>query len=155
MSENKVGAPTKYKPEYCEMLVTHMAKGLSYESFGATLTPRISRSALYLWEKEHDEFMNAKKTGADASLLFWEQHGIDGLYSTKEEKYNEKTGRIESSISKSLNSAVWIVNMKNRHKWTDRVEIKDESPRVIKLQYSLDEDDKKPGDVNEPDKKSG
>ena len=30
---NPVGRPTKYKPEYCEMLIEHMSEGLSFESF--------------------------------------------------------------------------------------------------------------------------
>ena len=114
MSDKKPeGRPSKYKPEYCSKLVEHMAQGLSFESFAAVI--KVNRDTLNEWAKVHDEFSVAKKEALDANLLFWEKHGIDGLYSTSE--YDRETG---NTISKSLNATVWIFNMKNRHKWRDK-----------------------------------
>lgn len=164
MSETKddkpFGRPPEYKTEYCQMLIDHMTKGLSFESFAGKI--KTCRATLYNWVDKYPDFIDAKKTGADASLLFWEQHGIDGLYSTKEDEYDEKTGRLKKSVSKSLNSAVWIVNMKNRHKWTDRVEVKNNGPVQINLGYTLgpprdpyEKTTQEPGHDDEPVEKPG
>ena len=114
MSEDSnAGRPSKYKPEHCSMLIEHMASGLSFESFAAAIG--VNRDSLYEWTKVHEEFSDAKKEGFDKNLLFWEKHGINGLYSTSE--YDRESG---NTISKSLNATVWIFNMKNRHKWRDK-----------------------------------
>jgi len=106
------GRPTKYRDEYCDLLVEHMRKGFSYESFAAKI--QVHRSVLYDWEKVSPEWLEAKRIAIDVNLLFWEQQGIDGLYNSTE--YED--GKIVSS--KSLNATVWIFNMKNRHGWRDK-----------------------------------
>lgn len=119
MSESKpVGRPSKYKLEYCEMLIEHMSGGYSFESFAGTI--RVNRDSLYEWEKVHPEFSDAKKVGVEASRLFWEAQGIDGLYSTTE--YNEDGKPLKS---KSINASIWIFNMKNRFRdqWHDKQQI--------------------------------
>ena len=111
MSENnsKVGRPSKFKKEYCNELVDHMEKGLSFESFAAVIN--VNRDTLYEWAKVHSEFSDAQKLGQEKSRLFWEQKGIDGLF-------NESFG--EGQGSRSLNATVWIFNMKNRFGWRDK-----------------------------------
>lgn len=114
--ENKLGRPSKYKPEYCEQLVEHMNSGLSFESFAAVIG--VNRDTLYEWTKVHSEFSDAQKEGLDKSLLFWEKLGIDNIINTSEsESFGEGQG---SSKSRSLNSSVYIFNMKNRFKWKDK-----------------------------------
>lgn len=113
MPENPIGRPSKYKPEYCQLLIEHMSTGLSFESFAAVI--KVNRDTLYAWEKDYPEFSDAKKEAFEQNLLFWEKHGIDGLYNTTE--YDEKG---KPTSSKSINSTVWIFNMKNRHKWGDK-----------------------------------
>ncbi len=145
------GRPTLYKPEYCQMLIDHMAQGLSFESFGGVVD--VSKQTLYDWEKVNPEFLDAKKRGESHSRLVWEKHGIEGLYSTETCEY--ENGRLSSKTSKSMNTGIWCLNMKNRFKWTDRVEVEDKSPKTIKLQYSLDDDksdDKGNGPADESDK---
>lgn len=112
----KTGRPTDYRPEYCQQLIEHMASGLSYESFAGVI--EVSRQTIYDWEKVHEPFLDAKKIGAERNLLYWEKTGQDGLWD--ETEYDEK-GR--ASFKKSLNSTVWIFNMKNRHRWKDKQEI--------------------------------
>ncbi len=103
LEEPKVGRPTKYKQEFCQLLIDHMSTGLSFESFAAEIG--VNRDSLYEWESVHAEFSDAKKEGISKNLLFWEKQGIAGLWGNKEN---------------SFNSTVWIFNMKNRHKWRDK-----------------------------------
>ena len=111
MAKNQ-GQPTKYKEEYCELLIEHMNQGLSYESFAGAVGA--SRQALYDWEKVHEEFAQAKEIAWERSRVFWEKLGIDHILNT-----SESTTGIGSS-SKSLNASVWIFNMKNRFGWRDK-----------------------------------
>lgn len=100
---NPVGRPTKYKPEYCQKLIKHMSKGLSFECFGATIG--VARDAVYEWPKKHPEFAEAKAAALDASLLWWEEQGQKGMWVDKE-------GPV-------LNNTIWVFSMKNRHGWRD------------------------------------
>lgn len=109
------GAPSKYDPTYTEMLIGHMASGLSYESFAGVIG--ISRATLYNWEEAHEEFLDAKKKGSEKNLLYWEQVGQEGLWDITEYADGKPV------FKKALNSTVWIFSMKNRHKWKDRQEI--------------------------------
>jgi hypothetical protein len=104
---HKRGRPTKYKKEYCELLVQHMKKGLSFETFAVRLD--VTRSILYDWLKRHPEFVEAKEKGTLASMLAWEQIGIG----------------LATGIHKQGNPAVWIFNMKCRFpkRWMPKKEI--------------------------------
>jgi hypothetical protein len=106
-----------YKPEYCEMLIDHMAQGLSFESFCGSIN--IVKRTGYTWVKEHPDFAEAKDIGFEKNREFWEKVGIEGLWGDKDSRFN---------------STVWVFNMKNRHGWRDRVEMigKDGGP----IQYA-------------------
>lgn len=117
---SNMGAPTKYDPSFCEALIQHMAKGLSFETFGAALpqeaptkenpTPKrrhASRATMYEWEKQHADFSDAKKIGEVYCQLFWERLGIMGA----------------SGKYKGFNAAAYIFNKKNRFKWKDKHEV--------------------------------
>lgn len=112
--KRKEGRPSKYDKNYCEMLITHMADGLSFESFGGVVS--VNRDTLYAWEKAHPEFSDAKKSGSAKCQLYWEKVGRDGLY---HEVIKTDDG---TTVNRSINSAIWIFNMKNRFKWRDRIE---------------------------------
>lgn len=86
--EKPIGAPPSYRPELCEMLVEHMASGLSYETFAATIGT--SRRTIYGWEKIYPEWEEAKAIGKEASRLFYEQAGRDGMLG-KIKKFNAAT----------------------------------------------------------------
>lgn len=116
--KNPIGRPSKYKPEYCQELIEHMRQGFSFESFaGLTM---VNVDTLYEWTKVHQDFSDAKKTGFDLSRLFWEKIGIDNILNTSE-NFGEGAG----SKSQSINSTVYIFNLKNRFpkEWRDRQEI--------------------------------
>lgn len=96
------------------MLIEHMRGGLSYESFAGIIG--VVKQTLYNWEKEHDEFLDARKQGDMLSLLYWERKGIDGLHN---ESFKDEDGM---TVNRSINATMWIFNMKNRHKWRDKHE---------------------------------
>jgi len=130
-SENKLGRPTKYLPEYCDMIIEHCSEGYSFDSFAGKIG--INQDTLYNWCKLFPEFSVAKSTALEKARLFWEKQGIDGLYSITE--YDEKTGR--PTKSKSLSSSVWIYNMKNRFskEWSDRVPEQKDSNTTVNIAF--------------------
>lgn len=119
----KLGRPTKYKEEYCQMLIEHMSSGLSFESFAAVID--VNRDTLYEWAKVHSDFSDTKKRAFDKCLLWWEKAGIAGLWGTKDSQFN---------------TGVFVFSMKNRFKWTDKVEVTggDENTKPIMLSYKVE-----------------
>lgn len=101
----KVGPPFKYKKENCELLVDHMTKGLSYESFAGLVG--VTRDCLYKWEKAHVEFGEAKRVGKEKMLLLFERMGIQAM-----------AGKI-----KGFNAATYIFTMKNKCGWSDKLDV--------------------------------
>jgi hypothetical protein len=73
MASKRPGQPTKYRPEYCELLEIHRSNGYSFETFGATLIPSVHRDTLYEWANKHPEFSDAKKKAKDLGQLYWEK----------------------------------------------------------------------------------
>jgi len=65
------GRPTNYKPEYCQMLIDHMASGLSFKSFAGVVG--VHFDTLYEWVKVHTEFSDSKKIGLPKGLLTYEK----------------------------------------------------------------------------------
>lgn len=133
MGARKQGQPTKYKPEYCQMLKDHMGSGLSYISFAAVI--KVNVDTLYEWEKDQPIFSETKKEAFNLNRLFWEKAGVDGLWDQKE--YDEK-GRVSSQ--KSINSTLYIFNMKNRFpkEWRDRTEVKKETEHSVEKETSAE-----------------
>lgn len=103
--ETKMGRPIEYKPEYCDLLKEHMAKGYSFEAFAADINSH--KDTLYEWVKTYPDFSDSKRIGESVSLKFWEGLGVGGV-----------VGQIDG-----FNTTAWIFNMKNRHKWSDRNEV--------------------------------
>ncbi len=69
--EDKGGAPTKYEPRFCQMLIARCKNGKSFESFGSEVG--VDRDTLYEWAKEHREFSDAKAIGKQHLLDFYEE----------------------------------------------------------------------------------
>jgi hypothetical protein len=132
------GRPTDYLPKYCEMIVEYAKAGGSYAAFAGSI--QTTRATLNNWAIAHPDFFDAKRTAYYISLEFWEKLGINNIISTSE---TTKNGKESTTFSKSLNSAVWIYNMKCRFKeeWTEIQKIKqiiDETSKqtqTIKIAY--------------------
>lgn len=122
-SPKPIGRPTKYKEEYCNHLIEHMANGFSFESFAAHCNVNID--TLYEWCKVHEAFSEAKKIGKPKSLYKLEQIGMAGML-----------GKI-----KNFNPASWIFTCKNRHPdmFQDKFEMKHEQQKPFILNYKIDE----------------
>lgn len=103
--KNLGGAPTKYKEEYCQMIIEHMEKGLSASSFAGTIG--VSSRSITNWADEHKEFKKALEIAEARALLYWEALGIDAILGNR----------------KNFNTPVFIFTMKNRFKWSDRSDL--------------------------------
>ena len=114
------------------MLIEHMAKGFSFESFAGLIEVQIS--TIYNWLELEKDFSEAKNMAFDKSRLFWERIGIEFLVN----KYQ----------GDNLNTTLWIFNMKNRFGWRDVKEEKESNEKPIASVYKLHE-------PNKPDTKTG
>lgn len=118
-SPRPTGRPTKYKPEYCKMLVTHMAKGLSFEAFAGVV--EVNPDTLYHWANTKPAFSEAKIIAFGKNRLFWETKAVEHLT-------NEK--------GVSFNATSWIFNMKNRFGWRDKQpdEVSQENIQTVRIE---------------------
>jgi transposase len=113
------GRPTKFKPEYCNMLIKHMSEGLSFKSFAGLVN--VNLDTLYNWEQLFPEFSESKEIGLQKARYFWEVVGRQGA-----------VGKI-----KGFNAASYCFNMKNRFKWSDRAPEDDSSTTIQTVRIEL------------------
>lgn len=99
------GRPTDYRPEFCEMLIEHMRKGYSFDTFGAEVF--CGTSTLYRWVEQYQDFRDAKEIGTRLSHEWWERQGQKGL----------------NIGPKSFHGQVWSITMKNRFGYRDKQEV--------------------------------
>lgn len=126
------GRPTKYKAEYCQMLIDHMETGLSFESFAAEID--VCEDTIYTWAKEIPEFSEAKKKAFSKNRSFWEKLSVKYIVN-QSEFHEDKANKTKTSTSTSLNSSVYIFNMKNRFpkEWRDRQEIESTNTQNVSV----------------------
>jgi len=127
---NPVGRPTKYpsakkdRLELCEGLVNHMAKGMSFHSYGGSpilkkiIGSFVALETMYNWIDAHGEFLESKKMGEQVSRHHWEKLGVDNILEI------ETRSSDGDSFKQKLNSTVWIFTMKNKFpkEWRDKHE---------------------------------
>ncbi len=114
----EMGRPTKYKKEMCETVIELMKEGASQQEVLAVLD--ISNDTFYRWKKENEEFSETIKRGIQLSQAWW-----------------ERKGRI-SLDDRQFNSTLWYMNMKNRFKWADKQEVKNEGNVTIVMDTGID-----------------
>ena len=102
---SKVGRPSKYKPEYCEAIVAHMAEGASATSFAASIG--VARATITEWANEHPEFSVAVMRGKTVCAAWW-----------------EKIARINAATG-SGNATLTVFGLKNMapDDWHDKQEV--------------------------------
>src|SRR5690625_2115735 len=71
-----VRRPSKYRHEYCDMVVEHMSEGASLTSFAAEID--VSRETISEWSRVHPEFSVAVKKGKAKCASWWERLGRTG-----------------------------------------------------------------------------
>ena len=69
-TDGKVGRPSDYKPEYCELVSEFLADGYSVAAFAGSIP--VAKSTVYKWMDEHPEFSDAVKVGQARAVLWWE-----------------------------------------------------------------------------------
>lgn len=64
---------SKFKPEYCQMLIDWMAQGNSYTSWGAMKEGEtITFKTQYNWERDYPDWKKSKEIGYAKGLAFYE-----------------------------------------------------------------------------------
>ena len=81
---NTGGRPTKYDPKYCQLLLEHMSKGYSFETFVAIAD--VCRATLYNWLETYPDFKRAKEKAFAKSLHYFETLAFDFLEKPQEHK---------------------------------------------------------------------
>ena len=71
--KRRVGRPSKYKEEYCGMLIEHMSHGNPIETFAAKI--HVTIDTVYEWVKVYPEFSEAKRIGTPKWLAWWLRMG--------------------------------------------------------------------------------
>jgi len=113
------GRPTKYKKEFCQQLIDHMASGLSFEAFAGVAM--VCEATLSVWAADHPDFLDAKRLGFGMSRFFWENLGREA-----------SRGKVKGFVP-----AVYIFTMKNRFHWSDRSDLRIEVAEDFKKDHEL------------------
>ena len=125
--ERVMARPTKYKASLCKVVIDLMQEGASQQEVLAVLD--ISNDTFYRWKKENEEFSETIKRGVQLSQGWWERQGRVSL---KDREFNY-TG--------------WYMNMKNRFKWADKQEVKNEGVTTVIVKSKIPH---YPGEQDEP-----
>jgi len=101
------GRPSLYREEYDELLIQHMEKGYSFESFAGVIG--VCWDTLHEWVKVHPSFSEAKNLGKAKALKWWEGILRGGA-----------GGRIAGY---NATSVIFALKNKAPQVWRDRVKI--------------------------------
>lgn len=95
-----VGRPSDYDSKYCQMLIDHMAKVYSFESFGGLIG--VSKQTLYDWRKKYKEFLDAHNVGKSKVQL-----GVEKMFKA------QATGQMKGSPASLIFWAKNITTMRD------------------------------------------
>lgn len=76
--EHKMGRPSEYKPEYCDLVVERMGEGLSLTAFAGSI--KVEKQTVYRWMSEHSDFSDAVARGRATRVLNLEQKLLRARY---------------------------------------------------------------------------
>jgi hypothetical protein len=94
--EAKVGRPSSYDPEFCNVIKAVGAIGGSQVEMAVEIG--VARTTMLGWAKIHPEFQTALKEAEELALVWW-----------------ERAGRVNMTRP-GFNVTAWIFNVKNRFK---------------------------------------
>lgn len=108
---------SKYKPEYCDMLIEHMSQGYSFDTFPAIV--RVGRSTMYVWLKDIPEFKEAHEIGNALALKYFET-AIKSASSN--EKIDDKVLRTTFN-PKNINIATmqWFIKCRYSSAYSEKI----------------------------------
>lgn len=69
VTRKKTGRPTKYKVEYCDLVIELMNAGYTFEAFAAHVG--VAPSTAYEWAEKNQEFREAKKIAKAGAITYW------------------------------------------------------------------------------------
>jgi len=108
----KMGAPTKYKPEYCQGIIAFFITATDFPFFSAYAREiQVNTDTLHEWKKVHPTFSEAYKKAKDI----------------------QKEILVVGALTNKLNPTFSIFTAKNILGWRDVKEIKQE----IKTEHAL------------------
>jgi len=132
-TKKEIVPQSRYKHEYCELLIAHLKKGLTMDTFGAKVG--VVRSNVYEWLKLYKDFNTAYDIGKQFAQEFFEAR-----LTAKISGQN-----IPGIDTKKIDTACLIFALKTRfHKtYGDRQKIEysadDATKKAIKLAYDVKE----------------
>lgn len=112
MKPAKVGRPTDYDPEFCQVAIEFLDEGKSRIQLCRLL--RISKSTMWEWEQKYPEFSNAIEHGITYSEAVWHDKGEEHL------------------CNKDFQTRLYELNMMNRFGWKRKHEEKSNITAEIK-----------------------
>jgi hypothetical protein len=135
----KRGRPSKYKPEYCEQIIAHMAQGFSFESFAGAIS--VDRDSLYEWVKRFPAFSDAKKLAFAKCLLHFEMLGKAAMEG--QDIIDKATGKVIIQ-GKKIHPTLWIYQMKCRFRdqWSETVRVESDDKGPVMLAYARNRNNK-------------
>jgi len=101
------GRPTTYKPEYCQLLLEHMDRGMSFESFAGHPKVGVSRATLYQWKEDNKDFSDAHDQGRMKLLYNLENFTVTSVSDAETYK---------------INTGLHIFRLKNQIGWKEKSE---------------------------------
>lgn len=145
------GQPTKYRPEYCEAVIKHMAEGNSFWSFAANVD--VCFDTLSEWTKVHPEFSEAKRRGMAKLLAFDEKlaragssgqlkrHAKTITTKRKDKDGNEIVDEEKIYEAAQFSQSYYIFMMKNRYPklYRDKITLETETSDPKKVQDAFEE----------------
>ena len=143
-TKRAIGRPTKYKPEFCEVVIECGADGQTLAEMADAID--IDRATLNEWMDIHPEFSRAVKRGIERAQAWWERQGRIATFGGCD----------------GFQGTTYIFNMTNRFPddWRDRHQtelsgpnggpIKTEDSGAAKLAAFLDSVEERSGTAGEP-----
>jgi transposase-like protein len=95
--------PTKYQKKYCQQVYDFLAEGASVTEFAVHIG--VTRSTVYKWAEDHQEFSDALTRAQEASRSYW-----------------EKELRTNLMLNRECNAPLVKLYFANRFNWHDKVE---------------------------------
>ena len=126
---------SKYRPEFCELLIEHMKQGYTLESFGAIA--HCCKDTLYQWSETFPEFKAARKMGYTYALKYWEdlQKACTLKRSTKHK--NDKGETITGQVPDKI-MVIFALKTRFHAEWGERLAYKYE-PEDHELDFDFGE----------------